>query len=80
MSQLRDSQDGNNSLSRHERVAGIVSLLEGGTTRKQPKVLDFVKKCPAKWAKQATLSNINLSLYAWGSVAEFESSLSGRTE
>jgi hypothetical protein len=73
-------QDGNSSLSRQERVAGIVSLLEGGTTRKQPKIMDFVKKCPARWSKQATMNNINLPLYAWGSVAELESSLSGRAE
>ena len=66
-------QDSN--ISRQERVAGIVSLLEGGTTtRKQSKIIDFAKKCPARWSKQATLSNINLPLYAWGS------SLSGRPE
>ena len=55
-------------------------MLEGGTTRKQPKIIDFAKKCPARWSKQATMSNINLPLYAWGSVAEMESSLSGRSE
>ena len=79
-SQYCEQQDGNSSLSRQERVAGIVSLLEGGTTRKQPKIMDFVKKCPARWSKQATMNNINLPLYAWGSVAELESSLSGRAE
>ena len=78
--QYCEQQDSNISLSRHERVAGIVSLLEGGTTRKQPKIIDFAKKCPARWSKQATMSNINLPLYAWGSVAEMESSLSGRSE
>ena len=73
-------QSGNISLSRHEQVAGIVSLLEGGTTKKQPKVLEFAKKCPSKWSKQATINNINLPLYAWGAVTELESSLSGRSQ
>ena len=70
-------------MSRNERVAGIVSLLEGGaggSTRNLPKVLEFAKKCPTKWSKQATLSNINLPLYAWGVVEEVESALSGRSQ
>ena len=70
----------NSSLTRQDRVAGIVSLLEGGTTKKQPKVLEYAKTCPTRWSKQATLSNINLPLYAWGAVTEIESSLSGRSE
>ena len=61
-------------------MAGIVSLLEGGTTKKQPKVIEFAKKCPSKWSKQATANNINLPLYAWGAIAELESSLSGRSQ
>ena len=69
-----------NTLSRNERVAGIVSLLEGGTTKKVPKVLEFAKKCPSKWSKLATMNNINLPLYAWGAVAELESSMSGRSQ
>ena len=79
ISQFDEQQ--NNSLSRHERVAGIVSLLEGGGgTRKVPTVLEFAKKCPTKWSKYATLSNINLPLYAWGVIEEVESSLSGRSQ
>ena len=42
-----------------DRVAGIVSLLEGGVTKKQPKILEHAKKCPTKWSKQATMNNIN---------------------
>ena len=62
-------------------MAGIVSLLEGGTTtKKQPKVLEYAKTCPTKWSKQATAFNINLPLYAWGAVTEIEASLSGRSE
>ena len=75
-SQLHDA-----SLSRHERVAGIVSLLEGGGgTKKVPKVLEFAKKCPTRWSKQATLNSINLPLYAWGVLEEVEASLSGRSQ
>ena len=72
----------NSTLSRQDRVAGIVSLLEGGggTTKKLPKVLEYAKTCPTKWSKQATSSNINLPLYAWGAVTEIEASLSGRSE
>ena len=74
-------QPSNTSLSRQERVAGIVSLIEGGGgTRKASKVIDFSKKCPTKWAKSATLSNINLPLYAWGVIEELEATLSGREE
>ena len=73
----------NQSLSRNDRVAGIVSLLDGeggGVAKKQPKVLENAKKCPTKWSKYANMSNINLPLYTWGVVAEIEASLSGRAE
>ena len=74
-------QISNQTMSRHERVAGIVSLLEGGgSTKKQSKTLEFAKKCPTKWSKQATMTNINLPLYAWGVTSELEASLSGRSE
>ena len=56
-----------------------VSLLEEGVTKKLPQVIDHAKKCPAKWAKQATMNSINLPLYAWGAVSELEASVSGRT-
>ena len=78
--QHSDLQQNNSTLSRQDRVAGIVSLLEGGTTKKQPKVLEFARTCSTKWSKQATLTNINLPLYAWGAVTEIEASLSGRSE
>ena len=58
-----------------------MKLLEGEPTKKkQPKVIDFAKKCPSKWSKQATNNTINLPLYAWGAVAEVEASLSGRSQ
>ena len=71
--------DNTSSLSKQERLAGIVSLLDGGVTRKQPQIIDHAKKCPTKWAKQATMSNVNLPLFAWGAVSELESSISGRS-
>ena len=80
VTQVHD-QSADASLTRHERVAGIVSLLDGvGGTKKLPKIVEFAKKCPTKWSKQATLSNINLPLYAWGVIEEVEASLSGRSQ
>ena len=77
----QQSQSNISNLSRTERVAGIVSLLEGGGgTKKVPKVLEFAKKCPTKWSKLATLNSINLPLYAWGVIEELESALSGRSQ
>ena len=75
-------QQSNTSLSKQDRVAGIVSLLDGhgGITKKQPKVLEYAKTCPTKWSKQATTNNINLPLYAWGAVTEVEASMSGRSD
>ena len=74
-------QSRNATMSRHERLAGIVSLLEGGgSTKNLPKVIEFAKKCPNKWSKQATLGNINLPLYAWGVLEEIEAALSGRSQ
>ena len=76
-----NDQTSNSTLTSHERVAGIVSLLEGGGgTKKGPKVIEFSKKCPTKYSKQATLSNINLPLYAWGVIEEIEAALSGRSQ
>ena len=86
-SQFQDSQQqrsgDQSSLSQqvHDRVAGIVSLMGGGSSgKKQSRIIDFAKKCPAKWAKSTTMSNINLPLFAWGAISELEASMSGRTE
>ena len=75
-----NDQSGNTTLSRQERVAGIVSLLDGGVTKKQPKILEHAKKCPTKWSKQATMSTMNLPLYAWGVIEELEAAMSGRSQ
>jgi hypothetical protein len=60
------------------RLQGIIPLAEGGATKKLPKVIDFAKKCPVKWAKMAKPDNINLPLYSYGAVTEIEAALSGR--
>ena len=73
-----DTQPNITSLPQGDKVAGIVNLLDGGVTKNPPKILDHSKKCPTRWAKQATMSNINLPLYTWGAVSELESSISGR--
>ena len=74
-------QFGDNSVSKQDGIAGIVSLFEGGDgTRKGPKVIEFAKKCPSKWSKSATTSNINLPLYAWGVLEEIEAALTGRVQ
>ena len=61
-----------------ERVAGIVNLVESRVEPKNFKLLDYVKSCPAKWAKKATLENMNLPVYGYGITAELTASLSGR--
>lgn len=76
--QHSDNQPNISSLPQGDRVAGIVSISDAGVTKNPPKILDHSKKCPTRWAKQATMSNINLPLYAWGAVSELESSISGR--
>ena len=63
-----------------ERFAGMINLMEGGASQKPKKVLDFAKKCPAKWAKFAKNENINLPLYVYGTVSELEATLSGRAD
>ena len=79
ITQHSETQFNNSSLSKQDKVAGIVSLIEGGVTNRHPQVLDYAKKCPTKWAKQANMTNINLPLFAWGAVSELESSISGRS-
>ena len=61
-----------------EKVAGIVSLVESGGETKNLKLLDYVRSCPAKWAKKVTVDNMNLPVYGYGVIAELTASLSGR--
>ena len=61
-----------------DKVQGIVSLVESGGEVKKAKLVDYVRSCPAKWAKKATLDNMNLPVYGYGATAELTASLSGR--
>ena len=63
-----------------DSVKGIVSIVENGGTTKSLKLVDFAKRCPAKWSKNAKLDSMNLSLYGYAAMAEIEASLSGKTE
>ena len=54
--------------------------MEGGAHQKPKKVVDFARKCPAKWAKFAKNENLNLPLYVYGTIAELEATLSGRED
>jgi hypothetical protein len=61
-------------------MQGIVSLVDGEGARKQLKLMDYVKKCPARWCKNVKSGNMNLPVYGYGAVAELTASLSGRAE
>ena len=62
------------------RVQGIVSFGEPGGATKNPKLIDYAKKCPTKWAKDAKSSSMNLALYGYAALAELEAGLTGRAE
>ena len=63
-----------------ERVKGITNLSEWEGGAKKPKLIDYVKRCPVKWAQQVKPDTMNIPVYAWGAVTEIIESLSGRTE
>ena len=63
-----------------ERMQGIVNLVDVEGARKQSKLIDYVKKCPAKWCKNVKPSSMNLPVYGYGAIAELTASLSGRSE
>ena len=63
-----------------ERMQGILNITDVSGARKPDKLLDFVKKCPAKWCKNVKQSNMNLPVYGYGAVAELVASLSGRAD
>ena len=63
-----------------DRVQGITNLSEREGGVKRPKLIDYVKKCPVKWAQQVKPDTMNIPVYAWGAVTEIIESLSGRAE
>ena len=76
------SSDGDHTLTDQlrEKMKGIVSLVEKGDSSKSIKLIDYVKRCPTKWAKNVTKENMNLPIYAYGTTSELVASLSGRAE
>ena len=52
-------EEGSQNFSKQlqKKVKVIVNLCEGGSTKKQNKLLEFAKKCPVGWAKKVTLES-----------------------
>ena len=61
-----------------DKLRGIVNLDDGA--RKPIKVIDYAKKCPAKWCKQVKPTTMNLPVFGYGATSELIESLSGRTD
>ena len=78
-SRLPPQETGSQGVSEQlrEKMKGIAKLVETEGERK-PKLLDYVKKCPAKWSQQVKLDTMNLPIYGWGALAEIIASLTGR--
>lgn len=63
-----------------DSVQGIVNIVENRGATKKMKKLDYAKQCPAKWAKDTTVKNMNLAVYGYAAISELEAGLSGRAE
>ena len=63
-----------------DRIKGIVNLSDSEGARKPAKLIDYVRRCPAKWCKQVKPTSMNLPVYGYGAVAELLDSMSGRSE
>ena len=63
-----------------DRIQGIVSFNDAGGAPKKSKLIDYAKKCPTKWAKDAKPANVNLALYGYAALAELESLLSCKSD
>ena len=61
-------------------MRGIVKLVERGDSHKKLKLIDYVRRCPTKWAKEVTNENMNLPVFAYGLTSELVASLSGRSD
>ena len=72
----------NQSMSRQiqDSVQGIVNIVENRGAAKTVKLLDYVKRCPAKWAKDSTIKTINLAVYGYAAISELEAGLTGKAE
>ena len=63
-----------------EKMRGIVNLVDGEGARKPSKLMDYVRKCPARWCKNVKHNTMNLPVYGYGAISELTASLSGRSE
>ena len=63
-----------------DRLRGIVNLADSEGARKTNKLIDYVRRCPAKWCKQVKPTSMNLPVFGYGAVSELVDSVSGRTE
>ena len=63
-----------------DKVKGIVNLVEKERGVRRPKLIDFVRKCPVKWAQQVKPDTMNVPVYGWEALAEIIASLSGRAD
>ena len=59
-----------------------LNLVEKETNRgaKKPQLIDYVRKCPVKWAQQVKPDSMNIPVYGWGALEDIIASLSGRAE
>ena len=63
-----------------ERLRGIVNLSDSEGARKQNKLIDYVRRCPAKWCKQVKPTSMNLPVFGYGAVSELIDSMTGKTD
>ena len=63
-----------------EKLRGIVNLADNEGPRKPIKLIEYAKKCPAKWCKQIKPTSMNLPVFGYGATSEMIDSLTGRIE
>ena len=62
------------------QIEGIVNINDQGGAPRRYKLLDYAKRCPTKWAREAKPATMNLALYGYGALAELEAALLERGE
>ena len=63
-----------------ERFKGIVNLTDSDGARKQDKLIDYVRRCPARWCKQVKPTSMNLPVFGYGAVSELIDGVTGKTD
>ena len=63
-----------------ERIRGIVNVSGSEGVRKQNKLIDYVRRCPAKWCKQVKPTSMNMPVFGYGAVSELIESMTGKTD